>query len=240
MNTENTEPRKIALVTGANKGIGFEVARQLCKRGFTVFLGARDHQLGHDATESLCAEGYDVVNLSLDVCDPVSIMNATGTFSQKADHLDVLVNNAAILEHEGVAITSLNVESLDRTMKTNVNGPILMTQFFRQFLEKAPAGGRIINVSSGAGSLTTMQTYAPAYSISKTALNAVTRQFAACLRDKNIAVNSLDPGWVRTDMGGAGASRSVEQGANTIIWLATETPIGETGKFWRDKQEIAW
>ena len=161
---------------------------------------------GRAASETLCAEGYNTIFLELDVCDPVSITNATGTVSQKADHIDVLVNNAGILEHEGTAITSLNVESLDRTMRTNVNGPILMIQFFHSFLEKAPNGGRIINVSSGAGSLTTMQTYAPAYSISKTALNAVTRQFAACFKDKNIAVNSLDPGWVRTDMGGANAS----------------------------------
>lgn len=236
----NTEHKKVALVTGANKGIGFEAVRQLSKRGFTVFLGARDHQLGHDAAESLCTEGHDVIFLELDVCDPVSIANATGTLSQKADHLDVLINNAAILEHEGTSIVSLNVESFDRTMKTNVNGPILVTQFFLSFLEKAPHGGRIINVSSGAGSLTTMETYAPAYSISKTALNAVTRQFAAYLRDKNIAVNSLDPGWVRTDMGGEGATRSTEEGADTIVWLATEAPITETGKFWRDKKEIAW
>lgn len=236
----NTEHRKVALVTGANKGIGYEIARQLGKRGFTVFMGARDKHLGREASEALCKEGYDTIFVELDVCDPVSITNATGTVSQKADHLDVLINNAAILEHEGVAITSLNVESLDRTMQTNVNGPILVTQFFHSFLEKAPAGGRIINVSSSAGSLTTMQTYAPAYSISKAALNAVTRQFSACFRDKNIAVNSVDPGWVRTDMGGSGADRSTEQGADTIVWLATEAPVTETGKFWRDKKEIAW
>lgn len=236
----NTEHRKVALVTGANKGIGYEVVRQLAKQGFAVFLGARNHQSGHDAVEALCAEGHDVTFLLLDVCDPVSITNATGVVSQKADHLDVLINNAAILEHEGMSIISLNVESLNRTMQTNVNGPILMTQFFLSFLEKAPNGARVINVSSSAGSLATMQTYAPAYSISKTALNAVTRQFSACFKDKNIAVNSLDPGWVRTDMGGANAARSVEQGADTIVWLATEAPITETGKFWRDRKETAW
>ncbi len=235
-----TEHQKVALITGANKGIGYETARQLGKRGFAVFIGARDHKAGHEAAESLCAEGYETVFLPIDVCDPVSVANATGVFSQKANHLDVLINNAAIIEHEGVAITTLNVESLDRTMQTNVNGPILVTQFFLSFLEKATDGARVINVSSSAGSLATMQTYAPAYSISKTALNAVTRQFAACLRDKNIAVNSLDPGWVRTDMGGANATRSVEQGAETIVWLAADAPIAETGKFWRDKQEIAW
>lgn len=236
----NTEHRKIALVTGANKGIGYEVVRQLAKQGFAVFLGARDQHLGHDAAVALCAQGYDVTFVLLDVCDPVSITNAMGVFSQKADHLDVLINNAAILEHEGMSIVNLNVESLNRTMQTNVNGPILVTQFFLSFLEKAPTGARVINVSSSAGSLATMQTYAPAYSISKTALNAVTRQFSASLKNKNIAVNSLDPGWVRTDMGGANAARSVEEGADTIVWLATEVPITETGKFWRDRQETAW
>jgi len=156
----NTEHRRIALITGANKGIGYEVARQLAKQGFAVFLGAREHQLGYDAAATLCAEGYDVTYLLLDVCDPVSITNAMGVFSQKADHLDVLVNNAAILEHEGMSIVNLNVESLNRTMQTNVNGPILVTQFFLSFLEKAPTGARVINVSSSAGSLATMQTYA--------------------------------------------------------------------------------
>ncbi len=235
-----TEHQKVALITGANKGIGYETARQLGKLGFAVFMGARDHQAGRAAAESLCAEGYEVIFLPIDVCDPVSVANATGTFSQKADHLDVLINNAAILEHEGVSITSLNVESLDRTMKTNVNGPILVTQFFLSFLEKSPHGGRIINVSSGAGSLSQMGTYAPAYSISKAALNAVTRQFAGALKEKNIVVNSLDPGWVRTDMGGSSAPRSIEQGAETIVWLAADAPATETGKFWRDKNEIAW
>ncbi|HLL94385.1 MAG TPA: SDR family NAD(P)-dependent oxidoreductase, partial [Spirosoma sp.] len=178
--------------------------------------------------------------IHIDVTDPVSIKNASGTFSQKADHLDVLINNAAVLEDHGEDILKLNAEMLDRTMKTNVNGPILVTQYFLPHLAKSPSGGRIINVSSGAGSLSRMSTYAPAYSISKAALNAVTRQMAGALKSQNMAVNCVDPGWVRTDMGGSQASHSVEQGAESIVWLAADAPQTETGKFWHDKRETEW
>jgi len=218
------------------------VAHQLAKRGFAVFVGARDVAKGRAAAQELCSKGYEATFIQLDVTDPVSIKQAAGTFSQKADHLDVLINNAAILEDHGETIIKLNPELLDRTLNTNVKGVIMVTQDFLPYLQKSPdndqLGPRIINVSSGAGALGEMHTYAPAYSISKTALNAVTRQFAGAL--PGIAVNSVCPGWVRTDMGGTGASRSVEQGAETIVWLATDAPATETGKFWRDKKEIEW
>lgn len=237
-----TQHPKTVLITGANKGIGFEVARQLAKRGFAVFVGSRDMAKGRAAAETLCNDGYEATFIQLDVTDPVSIRQAAGTFSQKADHLDVLINNAAILEDHGETIVKLNPELLDRALTTNVKGAIMVTQDFLPFLEKSPnkaqIGTRIINVSSGAGALGEMHTYAPAYSVSKTALNAVTRQFAGAL--PGVAVNSVCPGWVRTDMGGKGASRSVEKGAETIVWLATDAPATETGKFWRDKSEIAW
>lgn len=235
-----TEHQRTALITGANKGIGQEIARQLARRGFAVFIGARDMAKGRAASEELCREGYEATFIHLDVTDPVSIKNASGSFSQKADHLDVLVNNAAILEDHGEDILKLNAEMLDRTLKANVNGPILVTQDFLPHLVKSPTGGRIINVSSGAGSLARMGTYAPAYSISKTALNAVTKQFAGALKSQHIAVNCVDPGWVRTDMGGANANRPVEAGAETIVWLATDAPATETGKFWHDKREVDW
>ncbi len=235
-----TEHNKVALITGANKGIGKEVARQLAKLGYAVFIASRDRHRGCAASEELCAEGYEAIFLHLDVTDPVSIKNAVGTFTQKADHLDVLINNAAILEDHGENLTNMNAEMLERTMKTNVIGPILVSQDFLPFLKLSPHGGRIVNVSSGAGALGGMETYAPAYSISKTALNAVTKQFAGALRADNIAVNSVCPGWVRTDMGGANANRPVEKGAETIVWLAAEAPQQETGKFWRDKQEAEW
>lgn len=235
-----TEHNKTALVTGANRGIGNEVARQLCQRGFAVFIGSRDMAAGRKAAEALCAEGYEAIFLHIDVNDPISIRQAGGTFSQKADHLDVLINNAAILEDHGEDIVHLNTEMLERAIKTNAIAPILVTQDFLCYLQKSTIGARIINVSSDAGSLHTMHTYAPAYSISKTALNAVTRQFAGALEGQNIAVNAVCPGWVRTDMGGHQASRPVGKGAETIVWLATEAPQSETGKFWRDKKEIDW
>lgn len=235
-----TDHQHTALITGANKGLGKEIAWQLAQRGFAVFMGARDMAKGREAAEELCQEGYEATFIHLDVTDPVSIKNACGTFSQKADHLDVLINNAGILEDHGEDITNLNPELLDRTFKSNVRGPIMVTQDFLKFLQKSPNGGRIINVSSGAGALNDMETYAPAYSISKTALNAVTRQFAGALRNQHIAVNCVDPGWLRTDMGGPHVSRSVEKGAETIVWLATEADITETGKFWHDKRELVW
>jgi len=237
-----TQHPRTVLITGANKGIGFETARQLAKRGFAVFVGSRDIAKGRAAAQSLCDEGYEATFIQLDVTDPVSIKQAAGTFSQKASHLDVLINNAAILEDHGETIVKLNPELLDRTLTTNVTGTIMVIQDFLPYLQKSPnheqIGIRIINISSDVAALGTMQTYAPAYSISKTALNAVTRQFAAAL--PGIAVNSVSPGWVRTDMGGAGASRSVDKGAETIVWLATDAPATETGKFWRDKKEIEW
>ncbi|GAA4414795.1 SDR family oxidoreductase [Nibrella viscosa] len=235
-----TNHSKTAVVTGSNRGIGNEVARQLCRQGFAVFIASRDMHDGREAAEELCNQGHEAIFLHMDVSDPLSIKNAVGTFSQKADHLDVLVNNAGILENAEVPITKMNVEALERAMTTNVYGPIIVIQDFLPYLEKSPEGGRIINVSSGAGSLHRMRTYAPAYSISKTAMNAVTRQFAACLHDRRIAVNSVDPGWVQTDMGGAHAPRPVESGAETIVWLATGAPLTETGKFWKDKREAEW
>ncbi len=235
-----TEHQRTALITGANKGIGKEIARQLAQRGFAVFIGARDIAKGRETSDELCRAGYESTFIQLDVTDPVSIRTACGTFSQKADHLDVLINNAGILEDHGENILDLNTEMLDRTLKSNVTGPILVIQDFLEHLQKSKIGGRIINVSSGVSSLARMDTYAPAYSISKTALNAVTKQFAGALKEHNIAVNCVDPGWVRTDMGGVSASRSVEKGAETIVWLAADAPQSETGKFWHDKQEAEW
>lgn len=232
-----TEHPKTAFITGANKGIGFEVARQLAKLGYAVFVGSRDINKGKHAAQQLCDEGFEATFIQLDVTDPLSIKQAAGTFSQKADHLDVLINNAGVLDDHGEDILKLNVELLNRTLTTNVTGPIMVIQDFLPFLQKGQAA-RIINVSSALGSLTTMRSYSPAYSISKAALNAVTRQFAGAL--PGMAVNSVSPGWVRTDMGGHNASLSVEEGASGIVWLATDAPGSETGKFWQHKREIDW
>jgi NAD(P)-dependent dehydrogenase (short-subunit alcohol dehydrogenase family) len=234
----NATSQKIALITGANKGIGFEVARQLVGHGFQVVVGARRPDAGQKAAAELA--GGQAQFLEIDIADPPSITRAARQLAALADHLDVLVNNAGILE-DGKA-TALDVDAgvVRRSFETNTLGPLLVTQAMLPLLLRAPEGARIINVSSGAAALGEMASWAPAYSISKTALNAVTRQFAAALRTRRIAVNSVCPGWVRTDMGGAGASRTVQQGADTIVWLATEAPPSLTGRFVRDRQVIGW
>jgi NAD(P)-dependent dehydrogenase (short-subunit alcohol dehydrogenase family) len=231
------QKNKIAFVTGANKGIGFEVARQLAKRGFHVFIGARNLKAGREAVKKIMKLGADVSFLQLDVSRPESVAAAAREFASQNDHLDVLVNNAGILLDGDDAILKITTDMLQRTVQTNTFGPLIVAQAFRPMLAKSSAP-RIVNVSSGGGQLSDMGTWAPAYSISKTALNAVTCQLAAA--QPKFAVNSVCPGWVRTDMGGAGADRSVEEGADTIVWLAADAPQNLTGKFLRDRKPIPW
>ena len=228
--------QKNALVTGANRGIGREVARQLTARGFHVVLGTRRADAGREAVKEI--GGGEI--LELDVADAAGIARAAKELAERIDHLDVLVNNAGIAEDGKANVSAVAADLVRHTFETNTLGPLLVTQAMLPLLLRAPDGARVINVSSGAGALHDMTSWAPAYSISKTALNAVTRQFAAVLRGRHIAVNSACPGWVRTDMGGAGATRSVEQGADTIVWLATDAPASQTGKFFRDREVIAW
>ena len=227
---------KTVLVTGANRGIGYEVCKELGELGYHVFLSARNQKKGKEAVEKLKASGMKIDFLQMDVSDEESIKNASSAFRKLSLNLDVLINNAGILEDSN-DITKMPTKELQETLNTNSVGAFTV---IREFLPFMKSGSRIINVSSGAGSLTDMSTYAPAYSISKAAMNAITKQFAAALEHKNIAVNSMSPGWVRTDMGGMNANRSLKKGAETIIWLATESPINKTGFFWRDKKVIDW
>jgi NAD(P)-dependent dehydrogenase (short-subunit alcohol dehydrogenase family) len=226
----------IALVTGAAKGIGFEIVRQLTARRWSVYLTGRAGASVMQAADTL---GPSVFPVTLDVTSERSIATAVATVSQKVDHLDVLINNAGILDEDDASIADLPAERLRRMFETNTIGPLRVTQAFLPLLRKS-AAARIINVSSGAGQLTDMGTWAPAYSISKTALNGVTGQFAAALKSENIAVNAVCPGWVRTDMGGREAPRSIEEGADGIVWLATEAPQSLTGKFIKDRKSIPW
>ena len=229
---------KNALITGANRGIGYEVARQLAGKGFHVFVGTRNLQKGREATEMLKKNGAVATFVPLDVADAQSITEAVHAISEIAGHLDVLVNNAGILLEEDTAIAQLSAETVNKALKTNTLGPLLVTQAFLPLLSRSNAP-RVVNVSSGGGQLSDgMDTWAPAYCISKTALNAVTGLCAAAL--PNISVNSVCPGWVRTDMGGANATRSVEEGADTIVWLATDAPQEITGQFLRDRKQIPW
>ena len=229
--------KRIALVTGANKGIGFEVARQLARKGFHVFLGARDEEAGRAAAERLRNEGESTF-VKIDIANAESIVRAAEEFSRQSDRLDTLVNNAGILLDEDKDILKISGETFEKTLQTNTLGPLLVSQAFVPLLKKSDAP-RIVNVSSGGGQLADgADGWAPAYCISKTALNGVTSQLAAAL--PNFAVNSVCPGWVRTDMGGANATRSVQEGASGIVWLAADAPQKETGKFWRDRKAIPW
>ncbi|MGH7494865.1 MAG: SDR family oxidoreductase [bacterium] len=230
---------KTALITGANRGIGLEVARQLLEEGFHVFLGARNREAGERAVASLLKDGMKIDFVELEVTSEESIREAVQAVANRSGRLDALVNNAAILEDEKLSVFEISAAVLQKTLMTNTIAPFLLAQAFVPLLMKSQ-GGRIINVSSGAGSLNEMGTYAPAYSISKAALNAVTVQLSAALKSKGIAVNSVCPGWVRTDMGGGNAPRSVQKGAETIVWLASMAPQNLTGQFWRDRKVIAW
>ncbi len=229
---------KIALVTGANKGIGYEIARQLGEKGYHVLVGARKAGAGKEAAVSLQKGDATAEFVEIDVSDPASIQKAAKTVATKFDHLDVLVNNAAIMEDKK-NIIEVPDDVFLRTLTTNTLGPLRVTQAFLPLLVKSSRGS-VVNMSSGLGQLNDMGDTNPAYSISKTALNAVTRQFAAALRDKAITVNSVCPGWVKTDMGGANAPRTVQQGADTVTWLATEAPRDLTGQFLRDRKAIPW
>ncbi|MEY2577200.1 MAG: hypothetical protein QOI49_24 [Verrucomicrobiota bacterium] len=229
--------QKTVLVTGANKGIGFEVARQLARQGFRVFLGARNEKAGGAAAEKLREEG-DVIFLKIDISDTNSIRGAAEELSRQSDRLDVLVNNAGILLDEDKSALTLTPEIFETTLRTNTLGPWLVAQAFAALLGKSQAP-RIVNVSSGGGQLEDgADGWAPVYCVSKTALNGVTVQLAAAL--PKCAVNSVCPGWVRTEMGGEGATRSVGEGAATIVWLATEAPHDLTGKFVKDRKVIPW
>ena len=228
---------KTALVTGANKGIGREVAQQLAAKGFHVFVGARNAKAGRKAAEEIAKQGKATF-LEIDVADNGSVSTAVREFSDIEDRLDVLVNNAGIIVDGDGAILETSDDLVRKTLETNTLGPLRVTRAFVLLLRKSKAP-RVINVSSGGGQLTGgADGWAPAYCISKTALNGVTVQLAAAL--PKFAVNSVCPGWVRTDMGGANATRSVQEGADTIVWLASEAPQDLTGKFLRDRKEIPW
>jgi NAD(P)-dependent dehydrogenase (short-subunit alcohol dehydrogenase family) len=229
---------KTALVTGANKGIGCEVARQLAEKGFHVFVGARDRDAGRKAADEIAKKGGKATFLEINVANNASVTAAAREFSKAADHLDVLVNNAGIIVDGDNAILEISDELLRKTLETNTLGVLRVTRAFVPLLGKSKTP-RVINVSSGGGQLTGgADGWSPAYCISKTALNGVTSQLAAAL--PKFAVNSVCPGWVRTDMGGQGASRSVEEGADTIVWLAADAQQKLTGKCLRDRKEIPW
>jgi NAD(P)-dependent dehydrogenase (short-subunit alcohol dehydrogenase family) len=222
---------KTVLITGAYRGLGYEVARQLSERGWNVILTARNKDQGSAAAAKLKNASF----LELDITKDASVVRA----AKQVPNLDLLINNAAIIAEGDRDILTIKPEVVARTIQANALGALRVSQAFVPQLLKSSAG-RIVNVSSGAGQLNDMGTWSPAYSASKTTLNAITCLFAAALKDKGIAVNSVCPGWCRTEMGGAGAPRSVEEGADGIVWLAADAPQEKTGLFWRDKEIIPW
>jgi NAD(P)-dependent dehydrogenase (short-subunit alcohol dehydrogenase family) len=231
-------PSRTALVTGGNRGIGREVCRQLAESGHRVILTARDLSKAETAARSLVSSG-PVSAARLDVTNAESIRALAARLADSGTEVDVLVNNAAILLDEGVDIGDLEIDDLRGTFETNLFGAVAVSQAFVAGMVSRRYG-RIVNVSSEAGQLASMGTYAPAYSMSKAALNAFTRQLAASTRGSGVLVNSACPGWVRTDMGGAGAPRSVQEGAETIVWLATVGADGPTGGFFNTRKAIPW
>jgi len=235
---KQTMDNKIALVTGANRGIGFETCRQLSQLGLTVVLTSRDTVKGEIATKQLKDKGLDVVFHRLDVSAKNDIEYAFDKINQQYGQLDVLVNNAAILYDTFQSALTADLEVVSKALITNLYGPWLLCQAFLPLM-KGNGYGRIVNVSSGAGSLHYMGGGTPAYGISKAALNALTIKLASELSGTGILVNSVDPGWVATDMGGRGG-RPVEEGAKGIVWAAILPDNGPSGGFFYDGKPEPW
>ena len=222
---------KTVLITGAYRGLGYEVAKELSERGWQVFLTARRNKQAAEAAARL----KNALPLELDITDDSSVKAA----ASQVERLDVLINNAGIIVDGDQDILTVRPEAMAATMATNALGALRVSQAFVPRLLKS-SGGRIVNVSSGAGQLSDMGTWAPAYSISKTTLNGITCMLAAALKEKGIVVNSVCPGWCRTEMGGPTAPRSVQEGSAGIVWLAADAPQDKTGLFWRDNKVIPW
>lgn len=233
-----TPAQPIAIVTGANRGIGLEVVRQLAHKGMTVILGARDPQKGEMAAANLTNEGLHVLPRQLDVTDPESISRLAADLDQEFGRLDVLVNNAGILYDTWQQPSTADFDTVQEAISTNTLGPWRMCKAFVPLLRHSQHG-RIVNVSSEAGAIASMGNSTPAYSISKAALNAFTRTLSAELKGDKILVNAVCPDWVATDMGGSGG-RPVAEGAASVVWAAMLPDDGPTGGFFRDGNPLPW
>ena len=241
------QKKRVALVTGASRGIGFEIANKLAAQKITVLIGARNQEKGVKAQELLRRRESAVHFILLDVTDVMSIQAAVGRIKDEFRRLDILVNNAGIMIDSETGITELNQTIFQNTLETNALGPLLLSQACLPMM-KANNYGRIVNISSTLGSLTEIaspdsphaEVQAPAYRLSKTILNGITVLLAAAVRGTNILVNSACPGWVRTDIGGNQAPLSPQQGAETPVWLAMLPDGGPSGGFFRERQPIPW
>jgi len=239
--------KKVAVVTGGNRGLGFETCRELAQKNYTVILTCRDSKKGETAAETLRKEKLDVHFCALDLLSQKSIQDLKSYLIREFNRCDVLVNNAGIFpdrspedkNEDHVSALLVPVETMRKGFETNTLGPYQLMQALVPLMVKNNYG-RVVNVSSGMGQLLEMNGQYPAYRVSKTALNALTKIFADELKDKNILVNSICPGWVRTDMGGPNGERTIPEGADTIVWAATLPDGFQTGSFFRDREEIPW
>ena len=233
--------KRIAIVTGGNRGIGFEICRQLARLGgIRVVLTARDESKGRAAAKKLRGEGLEVDTHALDVTSELSVKALAAGLEKNYGRCDVLVNNAGVmLDPRGSRVLDSGLGTWRATLDTNLIGPLLLIQTLAPIM-KRNRYGRIVNVSSGQGQLSDMSAGTPAYRVSKTALNALTRTLAAELNGSGVLVNAMCPGWVKTDMGGSSAPRTAEQGADTALWLATLPDDGPSGGFFRDRKPIPW
>ena len=232
--------KKIAIVTGANRGLGLEIAKQLMKSDLFVVAGARDAAKCEAAMQALKAVGGNAVAFPLDVNDTHSVRRFVEEVDRQHGAPGVLVNNAGIYPEATDATVVGSPTSIWReTFETNLFGAVRMCREVVPLMRKLRYG-RIVNISSGLGQLQKMAEGSPAYRVSKAALNALTRTLAAEVAGSGILVNSMSPGWVRTDMGGEGAPRSPEEGADTAVWLSLLPSNGPTGQFFRDRKPIPW
>jgi NAD(P)-dependent dehydrogenase (short-subunit alcohol dehydrogenase family) len=226
--------QRVVLITGANRGIGLETARQMLKLEYQVIVTSRDPASGHAATELLGTHYHP-----LDVTDAASRQALQHYVQDEFGRLDALVNNAGMMIDKGQGILDLPEETLRLTLETNAFAPLLLARLFIPMMEEQNYG-RVVNVSSRMGQIGQLNNYAPSYRLSKLLLNGITRLLADAVRGKNVLVNAVCPGWVRSDMGGAGAPRSLEQGAGGIVWAATLPEGGPSGGFYYDGREIVW
>ena len=233
-----SEPR-IAVITGTNRGIGLQIWRQLAQEGIHTILTSRDQAEAQAARQELGEAGLDVGYHPLDVIDPGSVQRLVAHLKREYGRLDILVNNAGIAIDRGTEVLHTELDTLRQTVETSLYGSLRFCQALVP-LTRRQKYGRIVNLSSSMGQLSTMRSEAPSYRMSKTALNALARILATYLEGTGILVNSMCPGWVRTDMGGPNVPRSVKEGADTAVWLATLPQDGPTGGFFWDRTPIPW
>ncbi|QIZ08569.1 SDR family oxidoreductase [Priestia megaterium] len=234
-----SQDKQVALVTGGNRGIGYELVKQLAQKGFKVILASRDPEMGHEGAQKLKESNLDVSFLVLDVDNQESICQAAITVNERYGRLDVLINNAGVYLDENKKLVAMDPSILEKTMATNFFGVYHVIRSFIPLMEKQ-GYGRIINVSSEYGAISEMPyPGVGAYKLSKFALNGLTRLVAAEING-DIKINAVDPGWVSSDMGGPSAPRTPKQAAESILWLATIGPEGPSGGFFRDGKPIDW